>query len=66
MWCGRHSVVPPKVPAARFFVGGTGHHIYDNTPNLTPQVEAVQGSKPANLGAEDVHFEYQLAAGANC
>jgi len=41
-----------------------GHHVFGETPGLTPEVQAVQGSRDANMGAEAVHYERLLRDGA--
>jgi hypothetical protein len=41
-----------------------GHHIYDNVPNLKAEVKAFQGNRSANLGAEDVWYNYYKEDGA--
>jgi hypothetical protein len=41
-----------------------GHHIYDNVPGLTAEIQAVQGNRSANLGAEDVWYGYHKNEGS--
>jgi len=41
-----------------------GHHVFDNNPGLKPEVQAYQGNQEANMGAEDVWYEYYRRAGA--
>jgi hypothetical protein len=43
---------------------GKGHHILRENPGLTPEVQAVQGNRAANRGAEDVWYEYYKREGA--
>jgi RHS repeat-associated protein len=40
-----------------------GHHILRSHPNLTPKLLAEQGNRAANLGAEDVFYNYYKMLG---
>ena len=63
VYVGRASGVgtPAQVLKGRL---ARGHHVFDNHPGLTPEVKAVQGNRAANMGAEDVWYEYYRREGA--
>ncbi|HIK17150.1 MAG TPA: hypothetical protein IGS53_17935 [Leptolyngbyaceae cyanobacterium M33_DOE_097] len=42
-----------------------GHKVANANPHLTPKIEALQGNRSANMGAEDVLHEYHKREGAN-
>lgn len=42
-----------------------GHKVARQNPSLTPKVESVQGTPDANLGGEDVLYEYHKREGAD-
>lgn len=42
-----------------------GHKIFKAHPELKPRIEAIQGNRSANHGAEDVFYEYHKREGAD-
>jgi RHS repeat-associated protein len=52
---------PQKVLSDRL---AKGHHVFDNNPGLKPEVHAVQGNRHANMGAEQVWYDYFKREGA--
>ena len=52
---------PEQVLSARL---AKGHHVLKLNPGLKAEVQAVQGSKAASMGAEDAWYNYYRLRGA--